>query len=203
MKELWIEVVGTYAILMNNPVGMSVVPDKPAGATTKPRNPTPAEEAESKCYRMASGQLYAKSEMFRSAMIDAVTGLKYGSKVFAKPTLMGGLFDEQELCPLYDPETRAPITEYEIDTRRAVVQGNGVSRSRAKVRRWACQVRFLYDPDTLTPELILDAAQRAGMRVGIMDFRPKPPPGPKSGKGGPFGRFSVALLLGGERVTAA
>ena len=198
-KEIWFEATGTYAVLMENPAAMKA---PSSGTTTRKRIPTPEEEAESLAYRMASGQLHAKSEMFRSAVIDAVIGRKVG-KLAAKGVFQGNLFDEQEMCPLFHPATRAPLMEYEIDTRRVVVQGNGVMRSRPKLREWACQFRFLYDDEALTPEMILEAAVRAGKVIGIMGFRPKPPPGIKSGKGGPYGRFSVVMIRGGERVAAA
>lgn len=201
MQEVRFEIVGLAPGLMtSNPAKIK----KPTGSTTRGGRaaiPTPEEESEAGCYRMASGQIYGKSEWFRGAVLEVCKGRKYPGNKSALTLMQSTLFDEMEELPLYHPVTRKPIMEYEIDTRRAVVQGAGVMRSRPLYREWGCVVRFIYDEVAMDIPKIVEAIQDAGRFVGVGEFRPRPPANIKGhGKGGPFGRFEARLLDTGEVV---
>ena len=93
------------------------------------------------------------------------------------------------------------MDEYEIDTRRAVVQRAAVMRSRPLiVTPWSATIEFEFDPDPLIgasgPDddedllkaggVFLDALRVGGSRLGLGDYRPE--------KSGPFGKFTVKSM---------
>jgi hypothetical protein len=178
------EVTGVHGagLLMHNPAGMARRKETGIGPKVIP---SPEEEAEAGCYRLPSGQLYLPTTHFRSAILAAAAGQKIEKKA-ARLILSAALFAIEESAPLYHPETGHPLREYEIDIRRAVVQRQGISRSRPKLPQWATTVEFQYEPMLLNPEMIQQVFDLAGAIIGVGDFRPS--------KSGPFGRFSVDLV---------
>jgi hypothetical protein len=181
LKPVVFKVTGQSAVLMNSP-GKMKVHSRGIGLKTIP---TPEEEAESGAYRMPSGQLYLPSTHFFGAILLAASGQKIGKKS-APQILAAGLFQEEELFPLCCPQTGQPIRDYEIDTRRAVVQRAAVMRSRAKIPAWQATIRFMYEPLLINPEIIESTLTLAGRVVGVGDYRPA--------KKGPFGRFGVIRI---------
>jgi hypothetical protein len=183
LKVIRFEVTGVGSgLLMHNPAGMS----EPASDKVGPKViPTPEVEAERGVYRMASGQLYLPATHFRASIIGAASGQKIGKKS-APVIFSAGLFTLEEECPLYDPEDAAPLRDYEIDIRRAVVQKQGIRRARPLLKRWATEVIFQYEPLLLSPENIKSVFNLAGAIVGVGDYRPA--------KKGPFGRYSVEQI---------
>ncbi len=185
--EITLRIVGTRPLIQNNPASM-----QPTG-TTKRRGdvPAPNVEAKSKEYRLPSGQLYIKSEAFHGSFMKAASGFKVG-KFTAKPILAAALTYSEELCGLIHPKTGEPITVYVVDTRRAVVQGQGVLRSRPRIDEWATLLRVKYDDELLEQKHVLKFAEEAGKRVGVGDQRPGAPKTP-----GPFGKYAATLENGG------
>lgn len=183
MRECSFVVTGKRPLLMHNCAAMCAAQEGPKRKSI----PTPEEEAERSAYRLPSGQLYIKGEAFRGSLLKAVSGYKI-KKTSAKVVFAAGVFLMDEECPLVHPQTGNPLTDYVIDTRRAVVQGNGVQRSRARVNAWRTRVRVEYDEEILTPEIILQFLERAGQFVGVGDQRPGAPKTP-----GQFGTYTVAL----------
>jgi len=151
--------------------------------------PSAEEEAERSAYRWADGGLYLPSSHLYSALCNAAGTLKYRNI----PTTR---FGSRKLVaaaarPLADgfallDESGEPITTFEIDTQRAIVQKNGILRSRALVPNWRAEVLLEIDLDVIGDavyKIILDALTQAGRVVGIGDFRPQ--------RGGMYGRFGV------------
>lgn len=182
MAFITFDITGTYALLMNNPHKMNKKPD----SVGVKKLPTPQEDAESGSYRLPTGELYLPPAHFRECTVNAAKGRKVG-KAFATMIVKSTVFeaDGYEACPLVDPETGVLLTEFEIDTRRAVVQSAGIMRSRARIPRWATQVTFEFDPDFLSSEHLLALLNIGGHSVGVGDYRPQ--------KGGPFGRFEASI----------
>lgn len=176
MEIVEIKVEGIKPVLMNNPAGMQAPSDKLGKKTI----PTAEVEAERAVYRNATGQLFLPSEAFRSCLVGAAKGRRMG-KTAATSVIKGSVFpaDEQTLLT-WDGEA---VKEYEIDTRRAVVQRNGVTRSRAKVPQWQATVRFEVDTDFISEKQVRELLEIGGRTVGVGDYRPE--------KSGPFGRFRV------------
>ena len=126
------------------------------------------------------------------ALLQIGTNLTEQARQGALPRVVGR---EAEIALLTETLCR-PVNPYAVLVglegvgRRAVVQGQGVLRARARVPEWQTEVEFEYDPDFVTPEIIAEAFSIAGRVVGIGDYRPRCP----RGKGGPFGRFSVEVI---------
>lgn len=194
-KRATYRVKGYSPLLMNNPKSMRQ--DKAGGdQPTRKKIPTPEVEAASKVYRLGDGekgQLFAPADALRSSLIDGGKGHRVG-KDYLRSLLQSCVFLTHEICPLVHPETGEAIADYVIDVRRCVIQGSGVQRARPKIEEWATEITLEYDPDALTPEQILWAFETAGKRCGIGDYRPSCP----SGKGGPFGRYTVELMEDGD-----
>jgi hypothetical protein len=189
LQTITIKIVGRRPLMMHNPASM-----QGGGASPKlgrKNIPTPEVEAEASAYRMEAkngkGQLYARGDWFQGALRKGASGLRIG-KVSAKTVLAAGLMVTEERCPIYYPKTGKPIHDYVIDSRRAVVQSQGIIRSRAKLEEWACSVVCEYDDEILTPNHIEQLFNRAGQYGGVGDQRPGAPKTP-----GPFGVFTASI----------
>lgn len=202
MGTLRLLVTGISPILMNNPASMRSTDD----AKMKVKSiPPPEEEAETKVYRMADGQLYFPTEGFRLGILKkAVQGRKIGKR-FASAVVAGALFLTNDRMPLFDPEVdlevespnhvspetvvgmeERKITDYEVDVRRVVIQSSGIRRARPRVWPWGGILDYEYDLDFITPEVVLNLQRIAGKLAGVGDYRPQ--------KTGSFGRYSVRAI---------
>jgi len=173
---------GVTPLLMNNP--RHSMGNGGAVSATRKSVPKPEEEAATKLYRHPDGWLYIGADHVRESMLWASKGLRVNRKPL-QPLLAASLFIIDEYFPL----TRNGQLLYEpdrIDIRRAVVQRQGVLRARGLIDvPWQAEVRFQYDASIITnPEIMVQVLKEAGMRIGILDYRPQ--------KGGVFGRFAVA-----------
>ena len=182
METIKFRITGTHqGLLMHNPAAMR----SPTGAPAPKKIPTPEAEAKAAAYQLESGQLYAKADWFKESLKNAAKGIRIG-KVGALGILASTIFPTTDILPLFDPETGEPITDYEIDSRRAVIQRQGIVRNRPLITRWACDVEFDVVPvdlGGLTAKVIGDFLTKAGLLVGVGDYRPQ--------QGGPFGRYEV------------
>jgi hypothetical protein len=158
----------------------------------------PADEARAGLYALPHGigQLYVKSDWFREAALIAAGSVKdptrrRGGNLI--PRFSASVFLTKDYCPLFRAsDATKPITDktedWEIDTRRVVVQKNGILRSRPKITDCPCVLELEYDEALMQPELIVAVLQHAGKFPGVGDYR--------VGKKGPFGRFGAELLNG-------
>jgi len=171
-------------LLQNNPASMA----RSNGDLGVKKIPTPDEESAQKVYRNEDGTFYILSEAFRSAIVGkggAASGRKIGKRT-AISACCAGLFTTETRCTLFDPDTEKPLKKYEIDTRRAVVQGQGVLRSRPMFPKWGLLLAFEIDEDWVTLQMVLELLNIAGKVAGVGDFRPQ--------KKGSFGRFKAELV---------
>jgi len=185
METAKFEITGKRPLMMHSTAGMKA---PSVGKATKRAIPTPEEEAKLSAYILPSGQLYLKAEAFRASLRDASSGFKM-EKLTLKRVFAASVFFPQEdngECPLVDPKSGKPIEKYAIDTRRAVVQGQGVMRSRARVDAWRTLLRVEYDETIMDADQIEKFLKRAGSLIGIGDQRPGAPKTP-----GAFGTYSV------------
>jgi hypothetical protein len=104
----------------------------------------------------------------------------------AVSVFQAAVFNVDEYSVLVDPENDKPLREYCIDTRRAIVQRNGVLRSRPKFEKWGCYVHLEIDLDITNPQQVEEALNMAGQTVGVGDFRIE--------KRGMFGKFKAELM---------
>ncbi|TET67569.1 MAG: hypothetical protein E3J56_12665 [Candidatus Aminicenantes bacterium] len=180
-KVVTFKIKGVKPILMNNPDSMG---KKEGGIRTR-KIPTPEEEVKDKFYQ-TNGQLFIPSAAFKGALLTASVGMKIG-KYAAIQRMKGGVFTVEDECLLFHPKTNSPLTPKDavIDTRRAVVRGQGVLRSRPLIKDWMCELNLEIDDDFVTIEQVLDRLKAAGKYPGVLDFRPE--------CSGPFGRFEVKM----------
>lgn len=180
------KITGVSGVLMNNPASMR----RPGTNPGPPRIPPPEEEAKAKVYQLdgEGSQLYIPAVAFRSSMIGKGGGAanrKIGK--FTVNTLVGaGVFLVDTKCPIVHLKTGKPISDYEIDTRRAVVQQQGIMRSRPYVTDWSCCLDLEIDEDFITAEQVLEVLNISGKVAGVLDFRPQ--------KKGWFGRYKAELV---------
>ncbi len=170
-------------LLQHNPASM--VPTSNVGTIGKKKIPTPAEEAERGIYRDSKGQMVHPVAGLRSALIKAARGKKAGKRS-APDVVKSAVLPVDEYVILVDPDSKKPLKEYQIDTRRVLVQRNGIMRSRPRHERWAFEVRLAVDEDVINPEQIVPLLQEAGLVAALGDFRVE--------KGGTFGRFTAELI---------
>jgi len=198
MKIVKLEITGVGGLLMHNPASMR------GGSSSELQRggkkiPEPYDEAKAGLYVLPNHQLYLKSDMFREAALIAAADAKDPSRK-GRATMTrrfaASVFLCSEHCPLFraDSSRDVPITDkdddWEIDTRRVVIQKNGILRSRPKITNWRCPLEFEYDEEMIDPSIILQIVQGSGKTPGVGDYR--------IGKKGPFGRYAAALAGEGQ-----
>lgn len=152
---------------------------------TKKVIPSHKEEATSKLYWTEGKTSIAFPAInFQRALIEAATGWKtpLNRKLSLGPILAGDMSIEPTMIPF-------GTKKYQIDTRRVVIQRQGIIRARPLLYPWELKFTVRWESQYLGAEdfkktVLPDLLQQVGHAVGIGDFRPK-----KSK--GPFGRFEV------------
>lgn len=179
------KVVGVFPLLTHNPAGM-----RQASNTAKTKKiDTPEAEAAKGLYLDEKGMFCLPSISFRNSLLTGLKGKKIG-KVGAATAIQPAVFNADELTVLRDPGTWLPIVEYAIDSRRAMIQRQGIIRNRPRFNRWGSIVTFLIDEEVITPEQVADYLNEAGTTTGVGDFRIE--------KRGQFGSFTASLWDGEE-----
>lgn len=183
MKHLEFILNGTSPLLMHNPAAMQQTRDKGLG---RKRIPTPEDEAAEGLYKTVSGDFYVPAIAVRNAMLTGAKGSRIARRA-AMPILAAAVIMAEEEFPLTD-EADKPIKRYGIDTRRAVVQKQGIMRSRPRIDLpWRVHGSFLFDDNVVdSARPVEDALRNAGLTVGLLDYRPE--------KRGWFGRFEVVSV---------
>jgi hypothetical protein len=181
--QLRITVEGITPLLLHNPAGMS-------GATKGPQKGErvfdPKEEAERGTYRLETGQLAIPGAHFRGALLLAAGGWKKAKGRGSIRANMAHVTVAEDLIGLVDHNGQ-PLTTYDIDTRRAIVQRSGILRSRPKLNLWRAIVTFNFEEKMITPNLIVGVLADAGNNQGVGDYRPN--------KNGPYGRFKIVEYM--------
>lgn len=194
-------------LLMHNPAGSmrQTDPSKAASRSGK-KIPKPYDEARLSLYvdtadsiaqdpAVPAVQLFIPSDALREAGILAAKSFRDSTRrgnATMEQRFGASVFLSSERFLLQNQEGK-PITSADDDwvvyTKRAVVQGQGIMRSRALIRDWTTVAEFEYDDETIDPPMIGLIVKQAGKFPGLLDYRP--------GKKGPFGRFQL-LTVNGE-----
>ncbi len=120
--------------------------------------------------------LYIKSEAIFRCIINTAKFYKTG-RLRASRILAGSMRIEPDKIPLNS-------MNYEVDVRPVVIQKARVLRARAKVPKWKVLFDIVFDRATIDdPTFIKEILNEAGMKSGLLDFRPE--------RGGSFGTFVV------------
>ncbi len=191
-QKLKFTIVGKSPLLTHNPAGMQAPPEPGAKPTRKKVGdiPSPTEEARRGLYVNEDGYFCGPGVGIRNAMVKAAAAFRapWQKKRENMRSLLAGCTVEPELVPLLDAKGK-PAVDYEIDSRRAMVQRNGIVRSRPKFSAgWRATFQVVYDDAYLQGgeelrALLIEILNDAGNRVGWCDYRPE--------KTGWFGRFRV------------
>lgn len=135
------------------------------------------DDVESYVYRLEDGGLAIPGEYLRQSI---VTAAKFhqdprSPRKSAMDLFKAGVIPITNLAPL-----GAQQWDY-LDTRRVVVQRNGVNRTRPAMRAgWRIEVDLLVNtPEYISEAFLQEVIEKAGRLVGVGDFRPT------------FGRFRV------------
>jgi hypothetical protein len=178
---------GTSPLLTHNPQSMTVPKDE----IKRKKIPSPEVEAKAGLYLLEDhpGEFFFPLVGIRNCALRAagIHRMKFG-KLAASTVLSAALLPTTEYVPILDADTMKPIKKYTIDTRRVVIKGNGVMRSRPRFDNWAIIAPFEIDESVGSniAEGALHVLAIAGKIVGIGDFRPNP-------SKGLFGKFMVSL----------
>jgi hypothetical protein len=174
-------VTGLFPLLTHNPAQMR----RADGAATKKKIPSEENEAKAGLYLGEKGNFCLPSMGFRSALLSGLKNKKVG-KVSAISIFQAAVFTVDELTVLVNPKTGDPLKDYKIDTRRAIIQRQGILRSRPRFEKWGCTLFLQIDEDITTPKQVEENLNIAGQVIGIGDFRIE--------KRGMFGKFKVELM---------
>lgn len=137
--------------------------------------PTAEDEAEAGAYRMESGELYQPAEHIYQAMCRAASDFQVKGK--GKKTYKGVVTGNVVVTPECIPHG---IKTYDIDARPARIQRARIMRRRPLLKKWALNFGIqVIDEDLLPKEVLSAVLTKAGVSVGIGDYRPR------------FGRFIV------------
>jgi len=186
-KKMSFMITGKSALLCHNPAAMEQPKDK--GKATKGKAIyDPVVEAEAGLY-IDDGKCCFPGIGVRNSIIKAAGDWKplSGKKRGSLTTTVAHIIVEPEMIPIIDAKGK-PMKSYDIDRRRAVVQRQGIIRSRPKFSNWHLRFDIVYDADIIpmddnaTREMFTGLLNDAGKRVGIGDYRPA--------KTGWFGMFT-------------
>ena len=178
--------VGKSPLLCHNAAAMARGSDE----IKKRSVPKPEDEAKGGLYLDDKGRYVFPMMGVRNSIIRAaqVQRMKLG-KLAASTVLSAALVPVEEFALLVDPKTSQPLTSYVVDTRRAVVQQQGIQRSRPRFNAWALDAAFELDTSMGLGNLaegVLGVLGMAGKFIGIGDFRPD--------RKGLFGKFSASIV---------
>ena len=181
MDTITVKLAGLTPLLMNNPQSMRSASEENKKVGPKVI-PTPEVEAAAKVYLMpGSDQLCFPSSGVRKAILQATRGQRVLKRA-ARPFFAGALLLLDEWFPLMDGEG-TPITTYQIDVRRAVIQKAAVMRARPLIPMpWFLEGTFRFNP-LINADQLRSVLTDAGLTVGLGDYRIE--------KDGSFGSFEV------------
>lgn len=114
-----------------------------------------------------------KKSIIRAVMSGEIDPALKGTVVRTWFNTLGG--DEDDLVPIIGD----PVST----TMAARNKGTLIATTRALFKQWKANVTFLYNPNSVNPELLAYMLNQAGEGVGIGAYRQE--------TGGPFGRFQV------------
>lgn len=165
---------GTSALLMNR------FPLVPVDGFDKLR---PDEQVKHSAYLDDEGYLYIPGINIQRCLIAAAVYSKGKGRSSLQKPVAACVLVEPEYCHLQSNGNK--VSSYSIDSRAVVnpfTKGR-IVRHRPRIDEWEVAFSIEYDPLLLKEEELRHVLDDAGLRVGLLDFRPE--------KKGPFGRFMV------------
>jgi hypothetical protein len=175
MKKIKIEIEGTSPLLMNK-YNVEAELDRQKGKRITKTYDSKVEAESSAYWSKNKKELIIPSICLYASLLNASSFHKINRRS-AKSILAGSL----RILP---DEVSLGTNKYEIDVRPVVIQRARVLKSRAILNKWKAQFVIVYNEKLIgDPTIIKTVLEEAGMRIGLMDFRPN--------KGGFYGCFKV------------
>lgn len=175
MKSVEVEITGETPLLMHNIAGADL--ENKSRKTLKTYNDK--EEAEKSAYWMKEGKkkvLCVPSRCLYGCLRTASGYFKVRGRSM-RPVIAGSVRIEPENISL-------GTDKYEMDKQSVVVQRARIMRVRPKLENWKLLFKLVYNQDYITdPEILKNILEEAGVKVGLLDFRPA--------NGGQYGIFTV------------
>lgn len=186
MEILHFKINGLSALLMHSPASMQ--PKTAEQLKARGQVFDPGEEAAKSRYLLPDGNLYIPAIAVRNSLLNGSKGYTVAPRRAARPVLAAAIIIADEAFPLLDGNGNPKGgDDYTIDSRRAVVQRQGIIRSRAKIELpWQLECAFSFNSELIPINIVEQALRNAGQVVGLLDYRPE--------KSGWFGRFEVANI---------
>lgn len=145
------------------------------------------DDVESYVWRSQDGIIGLPGEYLRSSLIEPRNGAaKYSQdprspRKSALDLFKAGVVSITDLAPITRSDGKLAVEWDYLDRRRVTVNRSGITRERPALHAgWTARVEFLVTtPEYIGPSLLLAVLNKAGLLVGVGDFRPT------------FGRFTV------------
>ena len=175
MRTINVEIEGTSPLLMNR-YNVEAELDRQKGKRIT-KTYDSKEEAKKSAYFSKDGKTLIIPNICLYASILNASSFHKINRRSAKSILAGSIKVEPE-------EVSLETNKYLIDVRPVVIQRARVLKSRARLDKWKAKFKIIYNDELIAdPVIIKTVLKEAGMRIGIMDFRPN--------KGGFYGCFKI------------
>lgn len=155
-----------------------VLRERQGGRKTKDREKRdPQAEADAATYKCKDGTPGIPAIAFKSSLISAAHKDLGIEKTLVRKAVFTGLADPQQVLP---------ITFSRVEVREDLVRvgaGQPDLRYRPYFFDWKCSLVLQFEPSMIRVEDLATLIERAGLTVGIGEWRPE--------KGGEYGRFKI------------
>jgi hypothetical protein len=185
MKNIEVEIKGPI-LLMHSPKSML---DEQPSTTKRTEKHDYDKDAEKSAYRTKKGELYIPSQALFSSILNGASFKKAG-KYSAKSVMAGNIRIEPDEVILLDDKGK-PMTKYEVDLRTVVIASgkkrNRIVRARPMVKNWRAKFNIIYNELYIGEQgIIEDCLKDAGVRVGLLEYRPQ--------TSGNYGTFEIVTF---------
>lgn len=178
MKTINVQIVGKSPLLMNRYNIQGEIDRQKGRRTTK--NYDVNEDAKNSAYFSSNSkkkELIIPAQAIYASILNASSFYKI-QKRSAKSILAGSIKVE----PF---EVSLGTDEFEVDVRPVVIQRQKVLKGRARLDEWKASFQIIYNEQLINDaQIIKDILTEAGLRIGLLDFRPQ--------RGGSFGCFEIS-----------
>lgn len=129
------------------------------------------EEADTRLYKEGN-KIVQPARHFEACMIKSAGAFKFEGKKTYKDAFKGGIF----VNPVNIPHKHQ---KYAIDRQPVVINRSRIMRARPRFDKWELSFEIDVIDDRISPEVVKEVLEYAGLYVGIGDLRPR------------YGRFEV------------
>ena len=175
----------TFIIATNGEIGSPFKDNTQEVISRKETTEVRYEEAKKSAYVSQDGKNLIIPPLILYASLLNASSFHKIQRRSAKSILAGSIrIEPQEVILLDENDKPLKAEDYIIDVRPVVIQRARVLKSRARIDKWKAKFTIIYNEKLIADKQIIQTVlEEAGMRVGIMDFRPN--------RSGFYGTFKV------------